>query len=202
MNFNIPYSAQYTSTNQEGHEHPAPQFGAPTLVWHLGISPHWPERRSMQDAVLREMHDALAQTYEDTRAAFFGETNRLLQAMQRAAGLPRDQVRLFDHQHLPAPWRMRRGPGEPFYVARPGSIRFTLWWSDSGGAPDPEPTRDALRIRVHAGAHRDYLTLSFYLDARKPWNEPPLAGGAAVAGVGAVASLPRSSAFVPSATRG
>lgn len=182
MNFNIPYSAQYTSTNHEGHEHPAPQFGAPTLVWHLGISPHWPERPAMQDKSLAEMHTVLAQTYEDTRAAFFGEMNRLLAQLQRAAGFPSGRVVEFDHRHVPAPWNRHDGLGEPYYVARPGSIRFTLWWPDSGGAPGGEPTRDALRIKVHAGAHRDYMTLSFYVDARTPWNEFPFAGNAEVAG--------------------
>src|SRR5436853_127113 len=42
VNFGIPFSAQYIATAREGHEHPPPTFGAPTLVWHLGISPHWP----------------------------------------------------------------------------------------------------------------------------------------------------------------
>ena len=49
-NLNIPYSAQYNTTTREGHEHPPPTFGAPTLVWHLAISPHWPDEHPGLDA--------------------------------------------------------------------------------------------------------------------------------------------------------
>ena len=73
---------------------------------------------------------------------------------------------------MPAPWNKWQGLGEPFFVTSPGSIRFTLWWSDNNAKPGPEPGPDALRIKVYVEAHRDYVTLSFYLDIAKPWNEP------------------------------
>lgn len=173
LNLNIPYSDQYGATNAEGHEHPPPAFGAPTLIWHLGISPHWPSPARRIDAPLKDIHAELAQIYEDTRAQVFQEINGLLRALQAAAGFPREPIQAFDAQHIPAPWDKWSGLGEPFYVAKPGSIRFTLWWSDSGAKPDPQPTVDALRIKVHAAAHRDYVTLSFYLDALKPWDAQP-----------------------------
>jgi hypothetical protein len=182
-NFNIPYSAQYTTTNLEGHEHPVPLVGAPTLVWHLGISPHWPSKRPSEDAALNEVHNALAQTYEETRTIFFSEINRLLQALQRAAAFPHDSAKTFNAEHVPEPWDTWRSLGDPFYVARPGSIRFTLWWPDASDRPDPEPTPDALRVKVHAGAHRDYVTLSFYLDATKLWNAPTAVRHAPAPGV-------------------
>lgn len=177
VNLNIPYSAQYNATNREGHEHPAPLFGAPTLVWHLGISPHWPEKERTYDAALTAIHAELAQTYEDTRAAFFQEINRLLRALQAAAGFPAERVQAFDAQHVSAPWESWKGLGDPFYVVRPGSIRFTLWWKDENTRSNPEPAADALRVKVHAAAHRDYVTLSFYLDASKAWNQPGAASG-------------------------
>jgi hypothetical protein len=175
VNFNIPYSAQYNTTNREGHEHPPPAFSAPTLVWHLAISPHWPEKDRTNDAALKDIHADLAQTYEDTRAAFFQEINRLLEALQAAAGFPTGRPQVFNARHVSAPWQTWKGLGDPFYVVRPGSIRFTLWWKDDDTKPNPDPTADALRVKVYAAAHRDYVTLSFYLDASKSWNQVGIA---------------------------
>src|SRR6185503_2513240 len=45
------------------------------------------------------------------------------------------------------------------------------------------PSRDALRVKVHVGAHRDYVTLSFYLDASKPWNGLAQSTGPEIMGV-------------------
>jgi hypothetical protein len=183
INLNIPFSKQYTSTAREGHEHPPPIFGAPTLVWHLGISPHWPKRVLNLDSTLGEIHEQLAETYEVTRTAFFRDLNRLLEALQRAAGYPSSTLRRFDPEDVPAPWtRPRSVRWEPFYVATPNSIRFTLWWSDANARPTPQPTPDALRVKVLVGVHRDYVTLSFYLDAAKPWNLQPQAAGGPVVG--------------------
>jgi hypothetical protein len=39
-----------------------------------------------------------------------------------------------------------------------------------------------LRIKVCAAAHRDYLSLSFYLDATKPWNGPAYMPGSEIIG--------------------
>jgi hypothetical protein len=173
FNFKIAYSDQYEATNSEGHEHPPPTFGAPTLVWHLAISPHWPDPVRDDEASLRSIHDELASIYEDTRKLFFDEVNELLRALQAAAGFPRGPIQTFDARTIPAPWDKWTSLGEPFYVAKPGSIRFTLWWPDSAEAPAPQPSDDALRIKVHAAAHRDYVTLSIYLDVLKPWDGQP-----------------------------
>ena len=174
INLNIPYSQQYAALNLEGHEHPPPSFGAPTLIWHIGLSPHWDERQIDSKKELNEIHATLSKDYETTRTTFFRDVNRLLERLQTAAGFPALPNQRFDPEHVPAPWKSRaHDADEPFYVAKPGSIRFTLWWSDSNKRPDPEPADDALRVKVHAGAHRDYVTLSFYLDAAKPWNGSP-----------------------------
>ena len=155
-----------------------------TLVWHLGLSPHWPRRQVTQDQTLEQIHEQLAKTYESTRTAFFGEVNGVLQALQRAASFPSRTAKTFDAEDVPAPWQKPRIESwEPFYVASPGSIRFTLWWSDTDGKPSPQPGPDALRIKVLASAHRDYVTLSFCLDAAKPWDGPPIAAGEAPVGI-------------------
>ena len=183
VNLNIKFSAQYDTINKEGHEHPPPAFGAPTLIWHLAISPHWTEKRPDFEKPLKDLHDELARTYEETRTAFFKEINALLTALQTAAGYPPASLLTFEPESIPAAWQGKRGGiGDPFYTTSPGSIRFTLWWSDAGGRSNPEPTPDALRVKVHVGAHRDYVTLSFYLDASKPWNAPALTPGDAIAG--------------------
>jgi hypothetical protein len=67
-------------------------------------------------------------------------------------------------------------------VIEPEHIRFTLWWPDDITRIQPEPTEDALRIKVHATAFRDYVTISFYLDAGKPWNRPSFIRGDATIG--------------------
>jgi hypothetical protein len=176
---NIPYSAQYVTLNREGHEHPPPSFGAPTLVWHLAISPHWPEKQPSLDDPLVKLHADLAENYEETRIAFFEDVNRLLEALQRTARFPVGATTKFNPRDIPDPWpKTRQVRGNPFYITSPGSIRFTLWWSDANASPSPEPAQDALRVKVHASAHRDYVTLSFYLDASKPWNHAPLTQGA------------------------
>jgi hypothetical protein len=181
---NNPYSAQYTTTTREGHEHPPPTFGAPTLIWHLGISPHWPKRAANLDDPIDVIHKRLAQTYEGTRTAFFRDVNRVLEALQRAAGYPSAPIKTFDPEDVPAPWtKPRRKDWEPFYVASPSSLRFTLWWSDANTSPSPEPGPDALRVKVLVGVHRDYITLSFYLDAAKPWDQPPQIAGGEIAGL-------------------
>src|SRR6478672_9101848 len=38
-----PYSLQYETIVAQGHERPAPSFGAPTLIWHVAF---WPRRQT------------------------------------------------------------------------------------------------------------------------------------------------------------
>jgi hypothetical protein len=132
---------------------------------------------------LVKLHADLAENYEETRITFFEEMNRLLDALQRAGRFPAGKSKIFDPRDIPDPWsKPRQVRGNPFCIASPGSIRFTLWWTDDDSKPIPEPTPDALRVKVHVGAHRDYITLSFYLDASKPWNDPPLVEQTAIPG--------------------
>src|SRR5262249_27994792 len=62
------------------------------------------------------------------------------------------------------------------------NIRFTLWWRDTPADADAEPSSDALRLKVHASAYRDYVTLSFYIDAGRAWNVSGLTHGEAIVG--------------------
>ena len=63
----------------------------------------------------------------------------------------------------------------------PQSLAFTLWWQNSlpDGSPAPNTRRDspaysALRVRVQAVSHVDHVTISFFIDAEKPYGNPPI----------------------------
>jgi hypothetical protein len=184
----IPYSAQYNMMNKEGHECPPPTFGAPTLIWHLGISPHEeteqerPNGRSRRNAGifwgrrtrrLADEHHELAQKYELTRQRFFRDVNALLRLLHDALAHPRNRFKPFKADHVPRPWDPTQCTlGSPFRVTEPENLRFTLWWPDTLPVMHAAPQIDALRIKVHATAYRDYVTISLYLDAGKTWNGP------------------------------
>jgi hypothetical protein len=174
----IPYSAQYDVMNREGHECPPPTFGAPTLVWHLGISPHEDEAGVTPNSSLAEMHNLLVADYEKGRQKFFDAVNRLLRLLQESIPYSLTTLQLFNAACVPRPWKEDEWTqGEPFRVTQPENLRFTLWWPDDPGQRSAAPPVDALRIKVHATAYRDYVTLSFYLDAGKPWNRPAFVRG-------------------------
>lgn len=179
----IPYSAQYNTMNREGHECPPPTFGAPTLVWHLGISPHDADASAAADVPLDESHEKAAGDYEQTRQNFFRDVNSFLRLLQGRIRFPRKGAEQFAPDRVPRPWDAQSAKlGNPFRVTEPENIRFTLWWPDDLSRASPEPTADALRIKVHATAYRDYVTISLYLDAGKPWNLPAFVRGDAVVG--------------------
>jgi hypothetical protein len=61
----------------------------------------------------------------------------------------------------------------------PQSLGFNLWWQDSleNGSPVPnrravEPAYSAIRVRVQVVSHVDHVTLSFFIDAAKPYGHP------------------------------
>jgi hypothetical protein len=179
ITLNIPYSGQYNTLTREGHERPTPIFGSPALVWHLGFSPHWPDEHPQGETTVEKLHGVLAEEYETTRNGFFHGVNRLLLLLQDRAAFPQPKLPYtFDPNCVPAPWPSnRKERGEPFLVTNPADIRFTLWWCDNNAKPDPNSSESALRIKVHASAHRDFATISLYLDAGKPWNAPPVLRG-------------------------
>lgn len=178
FNLNVPYSAQYTTITREGHERPTPIFGAPALIWHLGISPHWEDVRHDDEKItLEQLHQRLAANYEKVHTEFYKDINALLFRLQDGAGFPRVSPRLFTAEAVPPPWPARQPGkhGQPFYVTEPQTMRFTLWWKDDDSRPEPSPTPDALRIKVHVAAHRDFVTVSLHLDVCKLWNQSQLA---------------------------
>jgi hypothetical protein len=167
----MPYSTQYNIINRIGHARPTPSFGAPTLVWHLGI---WPKRTA-------DPQDTYGLTHEEARDRFIEKqrqwvhrinaTLRKIQEHHRRS----ERIESFVLQE-PADWELNGGGREPqgkaFKVFEHESLHFTVWWKDgSSGSDHGASERDALRVRVHAHMHEDYLTLSFYVDITKPWRE-------------------------------
>jgi hypothetical protein len=117
------------------------------------------------------MHKLLASEYEAGRESFYQAVNRLLRLLQEAVPYSRTKPQLFNATCVPRPWKEDEwAQGDPFRVTQPENLRFTLWWPDDPKQQGSVPPVDALRIKVYATAYRDYVTLSLYLDAGKPWN--------------------------------
>src|SRR5262249_22273846 len=65
-----PYSEQYETIIGQGHERPTPSFGAPTLVWHVGV---WPRPAGSDKDGVRETcdpHDTAGNEHEAARRQF------------------------------------------------------------------------------------------------------------------------------------
>jgi hypothetical protein len=76
--------------------------------------------------------------------------------------------------------RLRQAAGlkvaHRFKDYHPQSLAFTLWWHDSlpDGSPitntrTNSPAYSAIRVRVQVVSHLDHVTLSFFMDAGKPY---------------------------------
>jgi hypothetical protein len=173
------YSKQYTTIKRIGHARPTPGFGAPTLVWHLGI---WPKRVDDPQDTYGLTHQEARDRFEQKQQDWVNQINgtlRQIQERHRRSG----RIEGF-HLGPPDGWECDgRGDDEQepaFKVFERESLHFTLWWKGGkSDQPEPglsesdrsDPDRDALRVRVHAHMHEDYLTLSFYIDITKPWKE-------------------------------
>src|SRR5262245_60391666 len=87
-----PYSDQYETIIRQGHTRPIPEFGAPTLVWHIGI---WPRRYvkgtrepcDPHDTFNRRYADARLQ-YESRRTLWVDQVNALVRALQKIGCRP------------------------------------------------------------------------------------------------------------------
>jgi hypothetical protein len=167
-----PYSGSFADIADEGHQRPPPSFGVPTLVWHVGI---WPKaiggdldpRTSDPNLALEKR----IEIYEDNNRAFFDELSAVLTTLQehgRVAGTSLRTLKV-DRPKLAAK------KVHAFEICVPQSLTFTMWWQDAAGRTRPNvsqhsPSPEDLRVRVQAQTHLDHATLSFFIDAAKPWN--------------------------------
>lgn len=179
-----PYSRQYETIIAQGHERPTPTFGAPTLIWHVGI---WPRPARMEagrqhdtcdphDTAGNE-HKVARQKFELRRHAWITQVNRRLEALEthgrwrRQEGMPARPKRF--EPNLPPKPNLRFW--EPADRIDAGSIAMTLWWKDSRDVEQAETA--AMRVRFHCELTADHVTFTFYMDVAQMWGGQAGASG-------------------------
>jgi hypothetical protein len=92
-------------------------------------------------------------------------------------GRPRD----WDREEMPKldPDDLDSDPLEPFEGLKGSATGFTLWWPDPADKmlcdrPGRKPLPTDLRVRVQADAGEHFSTITFIIDAGKPWNGDPV----------------------------
>jgi hypothetical protein len=185
------YSDQYRAISGEGHNKPPPSFGSPTFVWHIGI---WQTKQSDEDQSDGHLTDIRAkfQLHDTHNTAFYEEINKFIKGVQAKGRVLKtgpngstpdaniDGFQFTEYRH-PYGAAAEKPLPHTFRDYQPQSMSFTLWWLDSG--PDGKPLdnarltaqelRDshysALRVRVQVQTHFDHVTISFFIDAAKPY---------------------------------
>ena len=189
------YSGQYHDIVTDGGRKPPPAFGSPTFVWHIGIwrkvSEVITERSAAQ---FDDKFDEIAGKFQEQDAhnqKFFDEINGFVKRLQEKGRVLRADARNnIDGFAFQAPAareeaRIREEAGHKkthrFKDCEPQSLGFTLWWTDSNEDGSPvqnirpgNPAHSALRVRVQVVTHFEHVTLSFYIDAAKPYGEPQI----------------------------
>lgn len=191
------YTKQLFSLIRNGHAHPTATFGAPAMVWHVSF---WPRRhmdphefemrvRSSRSGLelksADQIRDEHSKRFSDITVEF---SNFLLHLQQRGCVHGADRERPFDLE-VPLDWEApaQQDPawvGNPFTVFTSEACGFTLWWPDSprhqivGATPSPTD----LRVRVQAEVTEDFSSITFYIDAGKPWDREPIDAEKAAAG--------------------
>ncbi len=200
---NSVFSEELKAIKKESHRSPRPTFGVPTLAWHIGIWPK-PEFDWLDAEVnisISEHGEAKADTYEEicsrdaeNKRAFFEGINDVIERLQsNSANQFRDRnvaMKMGDPPGwVTSPSYDKGDPARrpaPFPVVQESSLAFTLWWysatAEGQTAVPGDPSPEALRVRVQVEAQRDHITLSFFLDASKPWNADRLCVSAAATG--------------------
>ncbi len=170
-----PYSPQYKSNVGEGHGRPPPAFGAPTLVWHLGVwqAESLPKKRvaSTDRTNIASLRQKTRENIDERNAHFFAAVSEYLKLLQEGGRvLDESQPLEFDAVRAAA-----EDESYQFCRFEPQSIAFTLWWQDGAGAGTPNrrqnrPSSHDLRVRIVAQSNFEHATISFFIDVGKPWN--------------------------------
>jgi hypothetical protein len=199
----LAYSKQFFTITRQGHTRPTPEFGTPTLVWHIGF---WPQLDSDPQTIDAGGLSSIGPTAENFRS--FEVKLRLERAVRRQRLIENFNALLRDLQMQARTWRSTNDGtlvpqidqfelstpadwyastkgwddpaflGTPLPVLKTESIGFTLWWNTKMDEPlsarvDKRPRPDDLRIRVQANIHADYSTISVYIDVGKSWMQTP-----------------------------
>lgn len=136
-----PYSDQYETIIRQGHERPTPEFGAPTLVWHVGIWPRRYVKNSQEDPC--DPQDTFNLSYREARIEYdrrrtlwIGQINDLVKLLQERGC---DAVTREFRPYVPHELEILRTAAaggqtdpsdEPTKVLRHETIGFTMWWGD------------------------------------------------------------------------
>jgi hypothetical protein len=183
-----PYSLQYETIVAQGHERPTPSFGAPALIWHVGI---WPRRTVDGEGgepqpcdphdTAGEKHAKAKNDFEQRRKHWVAQIRRLLDTLQESGchpdgGPPRrgaKELKLVRPHDLE--WRPRPDDPDNFFepvdILEQGAAPFTLWWPDASETDPAAARANAIRICVHPEVNADYACFSFYMDIGQRWNE-------------------------------
>jgi hypothetical protein len=188
------YSGQYHDIITDGGRKPPPSFGSPTFVWHVGIWRKVSENFSASVADKMDGRvDGLGRKFEahdEHNEKFFLEINGFVKRLQERGRVLRDDpdanidgFAFREYERRRADLR-REAAGlktHRFKDYEPQALAFTLWWLDSleDGSPVENervdaPPHSALRVRVQVVTHYEHVTLSFYIDACKPYGHPQL----------------------------
>jgi len=172
-----PYSEQYETIVGRGHTRPTATFGAPTLVWQVGV---WPRRTlngepgaegcDPHDTADKE-HDQARRLFGKRRRAWIEEIDQNLQGLEASGRLRRGQPgKGRDKRFLAKTGGMREAP-----LVDTGSVGMELWWHDP---TDAEEVRldNAIRVRLQVDLTADYVTYCFYMDAGHTWDGRPGVG--------------------------
>jgi len=203
------FSSQIPTLANEAHKRPIPSFGTPTLVWHVGIwcnADDDPSKGLFEDKKVPNTSNVKTykencDSFQQRRKEFYDEINKFFIYLQcNGRGLSKQLNEIdFLETHEPEflkeeeEKRVKSGAANQAIIKtlQRESVSFTIWWHDrvtnSSGQEKPNlrpgqaPQDDALRIRVQAESHIDHLTISFFIDAGKPWDNKPVYGGSALA---------------------
>jgi hypothetical protein len=178
------HSDQYRVLVSEGGQKPPPNLGSPSFIWHLAI---WQrDKASMAFLTSAQNIDNVpsitsAQLADEFRyhnafdEAFFREISNFLRRLQekgRVSSIASEELQFTPPEQLPDTDESTLR----FGVCQPQSLSFTLWWQDGTDRLNPNqaqavPAPKDLRVRVQAQIHQDHVTLTFYIDAAKPYGE-------------------------------
>lgn len=172
--------SKHFANKSQGHGKPTPRFGAPAMVWHIGIAPKRrrdPTHTSVEYKSGAPIFTDIFDEFKKKQDHLFNESsaiNTFIFKLQQGGRVFYEDAEKFK---LVTPKRIVAPKEEAFDTLEKGYICFTLWWNKGQqtkyGKPDT-PSPDAIRVRVHVQAHIDHLTITFYIDPGKPWNEEPV----------------------------
>lgn len=174
---------------REGHKRPPPAFGAPTLIWHIGV---WPKKEFAAsdtkpdvefdvepdphptEGRLGHVKDHENRIYAKAHLENRNRREEFVESINIFLGKLQDGRRSAASVEQFHWMKYNSDKRSSFRVLDHDSVGFTLWWSGHGAvAAGVYPGEDAIRVRVQVESHLDHFTFSFYMDVSKLWLSNP-----------------------------